>query len=207
MLCATVALAGCYMSQKLLLDPSQAATPLAMGRQTATSTGDDKPETVDIRLGPDHWYVIRNEGKDDRVLFTPLAGGVPGQPRYAFAAGEGGGFIYGVATRRQGALYFDLPSCGDTAAQQAAAAHGVVTPPGKVTELLASAIEKVCKRTPEFSTTGGTSDARFIRALCPVAEFGLISQTMHKTDECCALGDLDGLTSVYEAVLDGFFAG
>ena len=81
-----------------------------------------------------------------------------------------------------------------------------LTPPGKVTELLASAIEKVLKRRPEFSTTGGTSDARFIRALCPVAEFGLISQTMHKTDECCALGDLDGLTAVYEAVLDGFFA-
>ena len=81
-----------------------------------------------------------------------------------------------------------------------------LTAPGRVTELLAGAIEKTLGKRPEFSTTGGTSDARFIRALCPVAEFGLVSQTMHKTDECCALGDLDGLTAVYEAVLDGFFA-
>ena len=82
-----------------------------------------------------------------------------------------------------------------------------LTAPGKVTELLAGAIEKKLGRRPEFSTTGGTSDARFIRALCPVAEFGLISQTMHKTDECCALADLEALTGVYEAVLDSFFAG
>jgi len=81
-----------------------------------------------------------------------------------------------------------------------------LTAPGRVTELLAGAIQKTLGKRPEFSTTGGTSDARFIRALCPVAEFGLVSQTMHKTDECCALGDLDGLTAVYEAVLDGFFA-
>lgn len=82
-----------------------------------------------------------------------------------------------------------------------------LTQPGKITELLAGAIERTVGKRPEFSTTGGTSDARFIRALCPVAEFGLLSQTMHKTDECASLADLDTLTNVYEAVLDGFFAG
>jgi len=82
-----------------------------------------------------------------------------------------------------------------------------LTQPGKITELLAGAIERTVGKRPELSTTGGTSDARFIRALCPVAEFGLLSQTMHKTDECASLADLDTLTNVYEAVLDGFFAG
>ena len=151
LLAATVALGACYMSDKLLLDPGQAATPLAVGRQTATPSGDDKPEMVDIRLGADHWYVIRNDGKDDRVLFTPLPGGTAGQQRYAFAAGEGQGYIYGVATRRQGAVYFDLPSCGDAAAQEAAAAHGVVTPPGKT-------IAPTCTFTSSASLLGALKD-------------------------------------------------
>jgi succinyl-diaminopimelate desuccinylase len=81
-----------------------------------------------------------------------------------------------------------------------------LTPPGKVTDLLARAIERTLGVKPDMSTTGGTSDARFIRALCPVAEFGLVGQTMHKTDECVDLADLESLTRVYEAILDGFFA-
>ena len=56
------------------------------------------------------------------------------------------------------------------------------------------------------STTGGTSDARFIKDFCPVAEFGLISQTMHKVDERVAITDLENLTDTYEAVLDGYFS-
>jgi succinyl-diaminopimelate desuccinylase len=81
-----------------------------------------------------------------------------------------------------------------------------LTPPGKMSEVLAGAIERTLGVKPELSTTGGTSDARFIRALCPVAEFGLLSRTMHKTDECVAVADLEALTEVYESVLDGFFA-
>jgi succinyl-diaminopimelate desuccinylase len=69
--------------------------------------------------------------------------------------------------------------------------------------------EAVAERTgtrPDFSTTGGTSDARFIRRLCPVAEFGLVGQTMHKADEAVPLADLEALTAIYEAVLARFFA-
>ena len=58
---------------------------------------------------------------------------------------------------------------------------------------------------PDLSTTGGTSDARFIKNACPVVEFGLISQTMHKVDECCAVENIPKLTAIYEGVLRRFF--
>lgn len=77
--------------------------------------------------------------------------------------------------------------------------------PGIVSDPLAEAIRRVTGRTPELSTTGGTSDARFIHAYCPVAEFGLLGQTMHKTDERVDLADLAALTEIYRAFLDLFF--
>ena len=81
-----------------------------------------------------------------------------------------------------------------------------LTPPGPLSALMAKAIEQVTGRRPEFSTTGGTSDARFIRAYCPVAEFGMVGQTMHKVNERVALADIARLTDIYERILDGFFA-
>ncbi len=78
--------------------------------------------------------------------------------------------------------------------------------PGIVSEPLAEAIRRVTGRTPELSTTGGTSDARFIHAYCPVAEFGLVGQTMHKADERVDLADLAALTEIYRTFLDLFFA-
>ena len=60
---------------------------------------------------------------------------------------------------------------------------------------------------PELSTTGGTSDARFIKDHCAVAEFGLIGRTMHKTDEHIELAALDNLTEIYEKVLRDYFSG
>ena len=77
--------------------------------------------------------------------------------------------------------------------------------PGEFAVIVADAAEDVLGLRPEYSTTGGTSDARFIRKFCPVAEFGLISQTMHKVDERVALDDLARLTDVYQAVLTRFF--
>jgi len=79
--------------------------------------------------------------------------------------------------------------------------------PGIVSKPLAEAIRRVTGRTAELSTTGGTSDARFIHAYCPVAEFGLVGQTMHKVDERVDLGDLAALTEIYRTFLDLFFAG
>jgi succinyl-diaminopimelate desuccinylase len=81
-----------------------------------------------------------------------------------------------------------------------------LVPPGPVSQCLGAAIAAVTGRTPELSTTGGTSDARFIQACCPVAEFGLVGQTMHQADERVALADLAQLAAIYEAFLDRFFA-
>jgi succinyl-diaminopimelate desuccinylase len=77
--------------------------------------------------------------------------------------------------------------------------------PGKLTDQLAIAIRRVTGRAPEFSTTGGTSDARFIQAYCPVAEFGLVGQTMHKVDERVELTDLADLTEIYRTFLGLYF--
>ena len=81
-----------------------------------------------------------------------------------------------------------------------------LVPPGPVSDCLTAAIAAVTGRTPELSTTGGTSDARFIHAHCPVAEFGLVGQTMHKADERVEIADIAALTAIYETFLDRFFA-
>ena len=81
-----------------------------------------------------------------------------------------------------------------------------LVPPGEVGERLAEAIRRVTGASPEFSTTGGTSDARFIRACCPVAEFGLVGLTAHQVDERVALADLAALTEIYHTFLGLFFA-
>lgn len=78
-------------------------------------------------------------------------------------------------------------------------------PPGEWTELVAGAIEQVTGRAPDRSTTGGTSDARFIFRHCPVVEFGLIGQTMHKADERTAVADMEKLADIYLACLERFF--
>ena len=77
--------------------------------------------------------------------------------------------------------------------------------PGPLTERLAEAIRYVTGRSPEYSTTGGTSDARFIQAYCPVVEFGLVGLTMHKVDERVELADLSALTKIYRSFLDLYF--
>jgi succinyl-diaminopimelate desuccinylase len=80
------------------------------------------------------------------------------------------------------------------------------TPPGKHSDMLSNAIRKVTGREPELSTSGGTSDARFIRNYCPVIEFGITGQTMHKTDERVAVSDVTALTAIYSEVLKSWFA-
>jgi succinyl-diaminopimelate desuccinylase len=80
-----------------------------------------------------------------------------------------------------------------------------VTKPGPFTDLAVSAIEQVTGRTPELSTSGGTSDARFISSYCPVIEFGLVGQTMHQIDERTPVSDLEKLTKIYRGVLDRYF--
>ena len=81
-----------------------------------------------------------------------------------------------------------------------------VTKPGAFTDLAVAAIEEVTGRRPELSTSGGTSDARFIASYCPVIEFGLVGQTMHQVDERTAVSDLEKLTKIYRGILDRYFA-
>ncbi|HTP76265.1 MAG TPA: succinyl-diaminopimelate desuccinylase [Rhizomicrobium sp.] len=81
-----------------------------------------------------------------------------------------------------------------------------LTKPGPFTELLAAAAQKVTGKRPEYSTTGGTSDARFIKDHCPVAELGLSNATMHKTNECATLEDIGLLTDIYSEVIAAYFA-
>ncbi len=80
-----------------------------------------------------------------------------------------------------------------------------VTSPGPLTQLLADAHRERAWSVPEHSTSGGTSDARFIKDICPVVEFGLVGQTMHQVDERVAVADLEALTRVYRAFLERYF--
>lgn len=80
-----------------------------------------------------------------------------------------------------------------------------VTKPGPFTDLAVAAIEEVTGRKPELSTSGGTSDARFISSYCPVIEFGLVGQTMHQVNERVPVTDLEKLTKVYRGILARYF--
>ncbi|MEK9831732.1 MAG: succinyl-diaminopimelate desuccinylase [Rhodospirillaceae bacterium] len=80
-----------------------------------------------------------------------------------------------------------------------------LTPPGPLSDAISGAVASVTGRTPELSTTGGTSDARFIKDFCPVAEFGLVGQTMHKVDENVSCADIETLAEIYLRVLETYF--
>ncbi len=80
-----------------------------------------------------------------------------------------------------------------------------LTPPGPLVDLAAKAMQEVTGRSPALSTSGGTSDARFIKDYCPVVELGLVSETAHKVDEYLEIEDLEKLTRVYERMLAGYF--
>ena len=86
--------------------------------------------------------------------------------------------------------------------------HGeaFLTPRGAFTDVVAGAVQAVTGRAPDLSTTGGTSDARFIRALCPVVEFGLVGDTMHQIDERAPVADIQALSAIYEQLIDRYFA-
>ncbi len=80
-----------------------------------------------------------------------------------------------------------------------------VTKPSPFTDMVVNAIAEVTGRKPKLSTTGGTSDARFICDYCPVVEFGLVGQTMHQVDERVPVDDLTALTAIYRQILERYF--
>ena len=94
---------------------------------------------------------------------------------------------------------------GNWQADWRVSAEPFLTPAGQLTDLMQAAITEVTGKNAELSTSGGTSDARFITHLCPVAEFGLVGQTMHKVDEHVSIDDIDQLTAIYLAMLTRFF--
>ena len=81
-----------------------------------------------------------------------------------------------------------------------------LTPPGALSDLVGDAVEAVTGARPALGTGGGTSDARFIKEMCPTVELGLVGRTMHKVDECVEVADLRRLTAIYRAVLQRYFA-
>jgi succinyl-diaminopimelate desuccinylase len=80
------------------------------------------------------------------------------------------------------------------------------TQPGRFVEVVAEAIKAVTGESPELSTSGGTSDARFIRALCPVVEFGLVGTSMHKVDEHAPVSEIETLSEAYGEIIRRYFA-
>lgn len=80
-----------------------------------------------------------------------------------------------------------------------------LTKPGPFVDLVARAVAEVTGRRPQLSTSGGTSDARFIKDFCPVVEFGLVGQTMHQVDERVPTSDLIALTAIYQKILERYF--
>jgi len=81
-----------------------------------------------------------------------------------------------------------------------------LTKPNKTTYMIQNTIKKITKIKPKLSTTGGTSDARFIRKITPCLEFGLVGKTMHKVDESVPITDLKKLTKIYESILKNYFS-
>ena len=81
-----------------------------------------------------------------------------------------------------------------------------LTVPGKFTQMISDTVASVTGQAPFFSTSGGTSDARFIKSFCPVVELGLAGTTMHKADECVPVTEIAALTEIYAVLLAAYFA-
>lgn len=94
---------------------------------------------------------------------------------------------------------------GRVAARTVISGEAFLTQEGPFTAMLSEAVEAVTGIRPELSTTGGTSDARFIRSLCPVVEFGLVGTTMHAVDEQVPVAELRQLQTVYETIIERYF--
>ncbi|WP_221240791.1 succinyl-diaminopimelate desuccinylase [Roseospira marina] len=103
----------------------------------------------------------------------------------------------GVQAERPGSFDMDVTVSGES----------FLTPPGPLSDLLVAAVEAETGRRPELSTSGGTSDARFIKDIAAVAEFGLVGRTIHQADEQVPVADLEALTEIYRRVIAGYFQG
>ena len=94
----------------------------------------------------------------------------------------------------------------DIAMEVKISGESFITPPGPLSDLVAAAVEAETGRIPELSTSGGTSDARFVQHHCPVVEFGLVGKTMHKVDENVPVEQIHQLKTIYSRILRDYFA-
>ena len=95
---------------------------------------------------------------------------------------------------------------GTVSVRTAISGEAFLTEHSPFVELVASAVRTITSQEPDLSTTGGISDARFIRSLCPVVEFGLVGATMHAIDERVPMTEIEQLTTVYQRIIEGYFA-
>lgn len=112
-----------------------------------------------------------------------------------------------IAWIRQECEFVTARLGGDYRMDISVTGESFLTPPGAFSSLIADAITGVTGVAPMLSTTGGTSDARFIKDHCPVVEFGLVGQTQHKANEHTTIADVHRLADIYEAVMQRYFAG
>ncbi len=133
---------------------------------------------------------------------------IPGQARALFN-------VRYNDTHTRGSIEKTIAACCKAAAEEIGAKFSLtfsgtgdvfLTEPGRLVEALGEAVREVTGHTAKLSTSGGTSDARFIKDHCPVVEFGLVNTTIHQVDEHVAIADLQTLTRIYERFITDFFA-
>lgn len=95
----------------------------------------------------------------------------------------------------------------DVALQTQVSGESFVTPPGELSQLVSEAVQAETGITPELSTSGGTSDARFVKDVCPVVEFGLVGKRMHGVDERASIDEIHQLKAIYGRILTQYFSG
>lgn len=142
------------------------------------------------------WFQPSNLEITDIEVGNPAANVIPPRARARVSirfndlhTGAGlGERVAGIARRHGGT------------ARPVVSGESYLTPPGAFAEIVTAAVEAETGLTPELSTGGGTSDARFLKDLCPVIEFGLPNATMHKRDEAASLDDLDALARIYRRI-------
>jgi succinyl-diaminopimelate desuccinylase len=151
------------------------------------------------------WFQPSNLEVTDIEVGNPAVNMVPAQAKARLnirfndmhKGAELADWIRAVVARHAGSADVDVRISGEA----------FFTAPGALSALVADAVADVTGQMPEMSTTGGTSDARFIRRLCPVVEFGLPGQSMHKIDEHAQVSDIRALADIYEGVLKRVFPG
>jgi len=115
---------------------------------------------------------------------------------------DGAGLVAWMEVERAAA---DAGFAGTVELRTKLTGNAFITEPGDFVEICAGAVREVTGRDPELCTTGGISDARFIRSLCPVVELGLVNATMHAVDERAPVGEIRALTEVYQRLIERYF--